>query len=277
VYHFAPAGSVRCDYGHSVAQPLCALAIGSISTHTPGRGMQVGSGGSCNDRSWGSVPRGCSVQSGGDWTAHYKTSGTVQDGCAHNMYQLVCDNSPKLGVLGANGCSEGLTVTECEIYANKDSSLHWHSVVSWSDYPKGCFWYSVNNYNVVGFNKATNNVFAGNTYVYFNTHATGGGNPNAIPVCKTNVSAVAVELGVLGANGCSEYFTASECEDYAQDDSSLTWKRVISFNDYPKGCFWYTTNNGVYFNRLEGAGDSYSTPVCKTKLRGRRRIQEAKK
>lgn len=42
------------------------------------------------DGGWGQVPRGCSVQTGGDGTAHYKTSGDTGDGCIHQHYQLVC-------------------------------------------------------------------------------------------------------------------------------------------------------------------------------------------
>ena len=43
------------------------------------RSMQTGQqrAPSCAHAWWGIVPVGCSVQSGGDWTAHYKTSGSV--------------------------------------------------------------------------------------------------------------------------------------------------------------------------------------------------------
>jgi len=47
-------------------------------------------GGKCLDGSWGQVPLGCSVQSGGDRAAHYKTSGDTGPGCIHPHYQLVC-------------------------------------------------------------------------------------------------------------------------------------------------------------------------------------------
>merc|ERR1712241_772484 len=52
--------------------------------------MQIGSGGTCLDGSWGQVPVGCSVQSGGSWTARYKTSTDNGAGCIHSDYQLVC-------------------------------------------------------------------------------------------------------------------------------------------------------------------------------------------
>ena len=56
----------------------------------PGRSLQVGSGGKCLDGSWGQVPLGCSVQSGGDGAACYKTDGDTGQGCISKMYQLVC-------------------------------------------------------------------------------------------------------------------------------------------------------------------------------------------
>ena len=52
--------------------------------------MQVGSGGQCSDGSWGQVPLGCSINSGGDKTPHYKTSGNTGKGCIHEHYQLIC-------------------------------------------------------------------------------------------------------------------------------------------------------------------------------------------
>ena len=65
-------------------------AAGSILSPNPRRTLQVGHGGKCLDGSWGQVPLGCSVQSGGDRAAHYKTSGDTGPGCIHSLYQLVC-------------------------------------------------------------------------------------------------------------------------------------------------------------------------------------------
>jgi len=73
-----------------------------------------------------------------------------------------------------------------------------------------------------------------------------------------------VELGEKGANGCSEFLTAIECQDYATKDSSLHWQFVGASSDYPKGCFWYPPTNGVYFNEhATGGGHSELRPVCK--------------
>lgn len=92
-YHLAPAGASRCDYGTTPPQNKCLEAANILATEagkTMGRAtLQVGSGGTCNDGGWGQVPSGCSVQSAGDWTAHFKTSASD---CAHSAYQLVCDN-----------------------------------------------------------------------------------------------------------------------------------------------------------------------------------------
>ena len=92
-YHLAPSGSHECDYGISATQNECEAAALGLTQGTPGRTLQVGSGGGCLDGSWGQVPLGCSAQSGGDWAAHYKTSGDTGNGCIHAAYQLVCSNT----------------------------------------------------------------------------------------------------------------------------------------------------------------------------------------
>ena len=92
-YHLAPPGSHKCDDGFFATQDECQAAALSLTPGTPGRSLQVGSGGNCLDGGWGQVPLGCSVQSGGDWTAHYKTSGDTGKGCIHSMYQLVCTHT----------------------------------------------------------------------------------------------------------------------------------------------------------------------------------------
>jgi hypothetical protein len=90
-WHLAPAGATVCDTGTNAAENQCEDAVAEIAAargSTPQRSLQIGSGGSCGDGAWGLVPVGCSAQSGGDWSAHYKTSG-VND-CPHAHYQLVC-------------------------------------------------------------------------------------------------------------------------------------------------------------------------------------------
>ena len=93
--HLAPPGSSSCDYGETVPKHECEAAGRTLSPN-PRRTLQVGHGGSCSDGSWGQVPLGCSVQSGIDGTAHYKTSGDTAPGCISNIYQLVCRNNGKI-------------------------------------------------------------------------------------------------------------------------------------------------------------------------------------
>ena len=97
--HLAPQGATKCDYGISVPQSKCGAAVhhfARIAGQIPARSLQVGSGGSCLDGSWGQVPLGCSAQSGGDWSAHYKTGGVDHnEGCIHELYQLVCYDANK--------------------------------------------------------------------------------------------------------------------------------------------------------------------------------------
>ena len=71
-------------------------------THSRSR---VCSGGGCNDGGFGSVPLGCSVQSTGDWTAHYKAGTDPTPGCIGAAYQVVCSGT------GANHPLKGTTST----------------------------------------------------------------------------------------------------------------------------------------------------------------------
>jgi len=111
-FHFAAAGAHVCDYGVPVSQDECEGAANSLHSQTPGRQMRVGSGGSCLDGSWGQVPLGCSVQSGGDYAAHYKTGGATAKGCVASAYQLVCTMKTKkkyeLKSVGPFGLGNGI-------------------------------------------------------------------------------------------------------------------------------------------------------------------------
>jgi len=98
--HLAPPGKNSCDYGETVPKHECEAA-GSLLSPNPSRTLQVGQGGKCLDGSWGQVPLGCSVQSGGDRAAHYKTSGDTGPGCIHPHYQLVCRSKE---VAKTSGC-----------------------------------------------------------------------------------------------------------------------------------------------------------------------------
>jgi len=99
-WHMAPPGALRCDRGTSASRDQCDGATRHMASRvgrTPSRSMVVGSGGGCLDGGWGQVPIGCSAQSGGDWAAHYKTSGNhdgshYRNGCVHTIYQLICSD-----------------------------------------------------------------------------------------------------------------------------------------------------------------------------------------
>ena len=121
----APLGANACPPGtRSITEKeSCAAASGVIHKlygKSVSRGVQVGSGGKCNDMSWGWIPLGCSVQSGfwnggpGDWATHFKTSGS---NCPHkSLYQLVCKNLDHLeknvilAPLGATECPSGTSM-----------------------------------------------------------------------------------------------------------------------------------------------------------------------
>jgi hypothetical protein len=114
-WHLARAGAKKCDSGRPANQNECQAAVEQVAgTHgaTPGRTLQVGSGGNCGDGGWGPVPPGCSAQSGGDWAAHWKTSGV---NCPSNAYRLVCSGQARCpsecyaSQAGANAAGE----TDC--------------------------------------------------------------------------------------------------------------------------------------------------------------------
>merc|ERR1711939_166287 len=89
-WHLAPDKATSCDSGTQATKAECAAAVTSLAAKagkTPGRSMQVGSGGTCGGVGWGGVPMGCVAQSNGDWAAHFKTSGP---NCNNGGYQLVC-------------------------------------------------------------------------------------------------------------------------------------------------------------------------------------------
>ena len=65
-------------------------ASAALLSPNPGKNLREGSGGRCLDGSWGQVPLGCSIQSGGDGGARFKISGDTGKECIHQMYQLVC-------------------------------------------------------------------------------------------------------------------------------------------------------------------------------------------
>jgi hypothetical protein len=117
-WHLAPAGRTSCAYGSPATQNECGTAVAAVASKAgriPPNGINIGSGGLCNDGSWGSVPLGCSAQTGGSWAAHYKTSGA---NCNPGLYSLVCSGSVPwhLAPAGQTRCDYGSPATqnECE-------------------------------------------------------------------------------------------------------------------------------------------------------------------
>eukprot|EP00928_Gymnodinium_smaydae_P010029 TRINITY_DN13769_c0_g1_i1.p1 TRINITY_DN13769_c0_g1~~TRINITY_DN13769_c0_g1_i1.p1 ORF type:complete len:1592 (+),score=293.52 TRINITY_DN13769_c0_g1_i1:39-4814(+) len=118
-YHLAPAGAAKCDYGDNVNELKC-LEIGRLLAQQSGNDkyqmtLVVGNGGMCNEEPWGGVPAGCSVQSGTDWTAHFKYGEPTKEGCVNGRFQLVCTGNEvgyHLGPKGKNKCDYGKPVAQ---------------------------------------------------------------------------------------------------------------------------------------------------------------------
>jgi len=81
-YHLAAKGANQCDSGATPQEEECEAAADAMASEwgrTQGRQNLVAG-------SWGHVPPGCSVQSGGDWAAHYNR----RQGKNEGIYSLVC-------------------------------------------------------------------------------------------------------------------------------------------------------------------------------------------
>jgi len=121
-FYLSAPGAPECFVGESVSEEQCNGAVRNLAPSSPGRGLQVGSGGSCLDGGWGQVPKGCSAQSGGDWAAHFKTGSPTGEvlgsifqsfRCVDELYQLVCTVPQDLywAPYGQNTCTNGGTVS----------------------------------------------------------------------------------------------------------------------------------------------------------------------
>jgi len=124
-WHLSAGATTSCDTGTQATQAECEAAVASLAADagtTPGRALLVGSGGSCGDGGWGGVPSGCVAQSlrGGDWAAHFKTSGP---NCNNGYYQVVCSGPappPPVWHLSAGAttsCDTGTQATQAECEA----------------------------------------------------------------------------------------------------------------------------------------------------------------
>lgn len=85
--HLTHKGAAHCDGGETIPERLCLELAQRLlpAGATQGRmTLQAGS--------YGSVPAGCSVQSGGDWAAHYNNN---LDGHNNGGYSLVCSEPLK--------------------------------------------------------------------------------------------------------------------------------------------------------------------------------------
>jgi len=82
-FHLAPQGAKSCDKGSTPSEAACEEAAdqqAQIRGRAQGRQQLVAG-------SWGHVPYGCSLQSGGDWAAHFNRN---PGGQQSSGYSLVC-------------------------------------------------------------------------------------------------------------------------------------------------------------------------------------------
>jgi len=110
-WRLAPKGEISCDFGRVATEGECKDASEQIMAKdypgkSTGQTVQIQrSGGSCgNTDRWSShsadsIPPGCSLQTGGDWTPHYKWDITDSFNCNSydERYQLVCTDVSQVG------------------------------------------------------------------------------------------------------------------------------------------------------------------------------------
>jgi hypothetical protein len=101
-WHLAPEGASTCDFGRVATLDECKTASeyvmakyhpGKMSKRSLYEAWMVGdSVGNCQQKGgWGGIPPGCALQTGNDWTPHYKWVNLNCD--SYNpAYQLVCSD-----------------------------------------------------------------------------------------------------------------------------------------------------------------------------------------
>lgn len=137
-YYLANKGATSCPSGSMAASlDACQAASRTVLPNgvSQGRTLQVGS--------WGHVPTGCSVQSGGDWAAHFNSGKGNNDG----GYSPVCSGSYYLtSNRGSASCPSGSTAVGQDVCqaaslrllppgASQGRTLQ---AGSWGHVPSGC-------------------------------------------------------------------------------------------------------------------------------------------
>ena len=130
-WHLAPPGRSTCNEGESVTDSECDVAGATLRASYGAfafRPLQKMIRQECSGGDWDAVPRGCSLQVGGDWATHYHQV-TDQRSCEaalHHSYQLVCSGArgfapvPPLSVLAnMNYYESRKSMNHCELVAKR--------------------------------------------------------------------------------------------------------------------------------------------------------------
>lgn len=117
-YHYDVVGSTTCST-EGVSEAACLAAVQHLLPEGIVQGrLQLVTG------NWGWVPSGCSVQSGGDWAAHYNRNSDGRNIGGH--YTLVCVNSAS----SEDQCvgyyqAETATIVGGQVHEATDSAAHY--------------------------------------------------------------------------------------------------------------------------------------------------------
>jgi len=166
--HLTHKGAAHCDEGDSLPENLCLQVAQRLlpGGTTQGRTiLQVGS--------YEAVPVGCSVQSGGDWAAHYNRGNGANDG----GYTKVCAGPQTEYMIlgyGMPNCAEGKTIDTHEECEAAHIALGLEVAPKWTG-----------TYNPIPGYCSTREVdWGGGHHFHFNSLAVGTIRVDLSPVCK---------------------------------------------------------------------------------------------
>jgi uncharacterized protein (DUF1800 family)/uncharacterized protein (DUF1501 family) len=262
VAHLEPEASNACST-ESVSEADCLEAVRSLLPEGQAQGRTGLAAGS-----WGQKPFGCSVQSGGDWAAHFnrnrvgRNSGDYSPVCTGSepVDQLVAHLEPE----ASNACStESVSEADCLeavrslLPAGQSQRRKGLVVGSWHRHvPVGCAVQS-----------------GGDWTAHFNRASVGSNSGSYSPVCtgREPLHQLVAHLEPQASNACStESVSEAECleavrsllpEGQAQGRTGLA---AGSWGHVPAGCSVQSGGDwAAYFNHnTAGRNSGDYSPVC---------------
>jgi len=253
--HLGAAGTDICTT-ESVNEAECRTAVRGLLPDGQAQGRQNLVAGS-----WGHVPAGCSVQSGGDWAAHFNRR---DSGINSGAYSPVCTEhvpvTAHLGAAASNFCrTDSVTEAGCleavrDLLPDGQAQGRHHLVAGqWNHVPPGCSAQS-----------------GGDWAAHFNRRGSGNNDGGYSPVCIGH-EVINAHFGVAASNTCdTQSVSEAECREWSQvllPEGQAQGRRHLvagSWGHVPPGCSVQSGGDwAAHYNR-RGSGNNHGgyTPVC---------------